>query len=179
LPELKKWHESGIVLSIFSSGSVEAQKLFFKYVGSSADTDSNGDDKQVGEKRKAVDESINGEEKSTKKVKTDIDDKELGTKQTTEDLNPLFVSNFDTVNAGPKKEAESYEKIVKELGKEVGECLFLSDNVDEVFAAEKAGLKALVVDRPGNALISEEDKAATTLITSLDEIDLDVGEEAA
>jgi len=48
----------------------------------------------------------------------------------TEDLNPLFEANFDTVNAGPKMVKESYEKIVKEMGKDVSEVLFLSDNVN-------------------------------------------------
>lgn len=88
VPVLKKWHGDGLELAIFSSGSVEAQKLFFKYIGIGPTGDG------------------------------------------TEDLNPLFNGNFDTVNAGPKKEAASYKKICKELGKEVGGCLFLSDNVE-------------------------------------------------
>jgi enolase-phosphatase E1 len=46
------------------------------------------------------------------------------------DLNPWFSGNFDTVNAGPKGEKESYEKIVKDLDAKGGTALFLSDNVN-------------------------------------------------
>jgi enolase-phosphatase E1 len=74
-----------MTLAIFSSGSVEAQKMFSKYVGNASGT---------------------------------------------EDLNPLFAANFDTINAGPKMVKESYEKIAKEMGKTVGEVLFLSDNIN-------------------------------------------------
>jgi len=50
--------------------------------------------------------------------------------QLTEDLNPLFGANYDTVNAGPKMVASSYELITKEMGLRQGEMLFLSDNVN-------------------------------------------------
>lgn len=91
---LKQWKDGGLRLAIFSSGSVEAQKLFSKYVG-------------VG---KVVKEDGVGGQK-------------------TEDLNSLFEGNYDTVNAGPKMEKQSYELIAKEMGLKVGEILFLSDNV--------------------------------------------------
>jgi len=51
--------------------------------------------------------------------------------------------------------------------------LFLSDNVTEIRAAKIAGMESLIVDRPGNAPLTEEDKNAFTVITSFDEIDLD------
>jgi len=54
---------------------------------------------------------------------------ESGKKQVTEDLNPLFEGYFDTVNAGPKMEASSYHLIAEEMGKNIGQILFLSDNV--------------------------------------------------
>jgi enolase-phosphatase E1 len=75
-----------LTLAIFSSGSVEAQKMFSRYVG------------------------VDGGSKTV-------------------DLNPLFEANFDTINAGPKMVKESYQKIASEMGKSVGEMLFLSDNV--------------------------------------------------
>lgn len=81
-------------MAIFSSGSVEAQKLFSTYVGISEVVGKSGTERQE-----------------------------------TEDLNPLFEGNYDTVNAGPKMEKESYELIAKEMGLKVGEILFLSDNV--------------------------------------------------
>jgi len=179
VPVLKEWHRGGVKLAIFSSGSVEAQRLFFKYVGIGPEPVRDGEEKKVGDET-ATDEAVlkmlqagDGEQVPASKAPNAT---------SIENLNPLFDANFDTVNAGPKKEAESYIKIVKELGKEVDECLFLSDNVDEVFAAEIAGLKALVVDRPGNAPISENDIKASTMIVSLAEIELEseldvVGEE--
>jgi len=85
----------------------------------------------------------------------------------------LFMGNFDTVNAGPKMDAKSYEIIAEELNEKLNHVLFLSDNVKEVRAAQIAGMESLVVDRPGNAKLSEEDKNELTVITSLDEIDLD------
>lgn len=84
-------------MAIFSSGSVEAQKLFSKYVG-------------VEEVVKEGGVLVGG--------------------QKTEDLNPLFEGNYDTINAGPKMEKGSYELIAKKMGLQVGEILFLSDNVN-------------------------------------------------
>lgn len=47
--------------------------------------------------------------------------------------------------------------------------LFLSDNTREVDAALKADMSSLVVDRPGNAALSEEDKKRLTVVTALDQ----------
>jgi len=89
-----------------------------------------------------------------------------------EDIKGLFVANFDTVNAGAKGEVESYVKIVKELGvQRAEEVLFLSDNVTEVRAALKAGLQSLVVDRPGNAPLTKEDRKELSIITSFDQLE--------
>jgi enolase-phosphatase E1 len=49
----------------------------------------------------------------------------------------------------------------------------VTDPVVEVRAAKIAGMESLVVDRPGNVPLTEEDKNAFTVITSFDEIDLD------
>ena len=49
--------------------------------------------------------------------------------QTTRDLKPLFTAHFDPTLAGSKLERASYEKICAELGCEVNEVLFLTDNV--------------------------------------------------
>ncbi|MCB1124054.1 MAG: acireductone synthase [Verrucomicrobiae bacterium] len=54
------------------------------------------------------------------------------------DLTGLLSAYFDTTT-GPKKEAESYRLIASELGIECREIFFLSDNQDELKAAEKAG----------------------------------------
>jgi enolase-phosphatase E1 len=136
-PVLKRWHEEEMKLAIFSSGSVEAQKLFFRYVDPHADLskNDNGQDKEEGRPEAVDGDGKNGE----------VDGPKAGTKYTatesgkksekvqTEDLNPLFSANFDTINAGPKMVAGSYEKIVKELEVTAEECLFLSDNVKGKF----------------------------------------------
>lgn len=91
----------------------------------------------------------------------------------TVDLNSLFGGrNFDTVNAGPKLNETSYERIAEELGKGPTELLFLSDNVHEVRAAIRAGMHAVVVDRPGNAPLSEQDRHELKVIASLDQVEL-------
>ncbi|KAH8821574.1 HAD-like domain-containing protein [Xylogone sp. PMI_703] len=90
------------------------------------------------------------------------------------DLRALITDYFDTVNAGPKTEPASYEKIAsahREIG-EIGRWLFLSDNVKEVDAAKGAGMQSLVVVRDGNAPLSEEDKERHETITGFDQIDI-------
>ena len=54
----------------------------------------------------------------------------------TRDIKPLFSAHYDTVNAGPKLEKESYEKICSELAKDVSKVTFLTDNVKGTFWGE-------------------------------------------
>ncbi|KAF2672072.1 enolase-phosphatase E1, partial [Microthyrium microscopicum] len=89
------------------------------------------------------------------------------------DLTGLFGALFDTMNAGPKGEGDSYVRIAKELGVLERQVLFLSDNVTEVRAAISTGMKSLVVSRPGNAPLSKEDEAEFTIITTLDAVSLE------
>lgn len=96
---IKSWKDQGITLGIYSSGSVEAQKLLFKY-------------------------------------------SEEG------DLTPLLSAHFDT-KVGHKREVESYQNIVKELGLDAGEILFLSDITEELDAAKAAGLQVMQLFRDG------------------------------
>lgn len=53
--------------------------------------------------------------------------------ESTKDIKPLFSAHYDTVNAGPKLEPSSYEKICSELGKDVSKVTFLTDNVKGTF----------------------------------------------
>lgn len=55
------------------------------------------------------------------------------------DLTPLFSGYFDT-ETGPKREADSYRKIAEAIGLPPGDILFLSDIVEELDAAQTAGL---------------------------------------
>lgn len=86
-------------------------------------------------------------------------------------LRPLLADYFDTVNAGPKTEAASYEKIAATRpGVEMRGWLFLSDNPREVSAAKEAGMQAFVVVREGNAPLSEEDRKAHAVVESFDQV---------
>jgi enolase-phosphatase E1 len=86
------------------------------------------------------------------------------------DLRPLLAGYFDTVNAGPKTDAASYEKIAATRGEGIGSWLFLSDNPREVDAAKEAGMQSLVVFREGNAPLSDEAKRDHKVIESFDEV---------
>ncbi|GAB1320579.1 enolase-phosphatase E1 [Madurella fahalii] len=87
------------------------------------------------------------------------------------DLLPGIADFFDTVNAGPKTEASSYEKIAsKHADIPASEWLFLSDNVREVEAAKEAGMQSFVVERPGNAELPEEARKRHRVIRSFDEL---------
>ncbi|MBS0456296.1 MAG: acireductone synthase [Proteobacteria bacterium] len=63
------------------------------------------------------------------------------------DLTPLFSGYFDTT-VGGKREAASYRRIAAELQLPPGEILFLSDVVEELDAAQAAGMRTCLLDRP-------------------------------
>lgn len=96
---LRRWHEAGIALYVYSSGSVAAQKLLFGH-------------------------TVHG------------------------DLAGLFSGHFDTA-VGGKREAASYRAIAEAIGLPAGEILFLSDVVEELAAAQQAGLSVILVVRDG------------------------------
>lgn len=129
---MEKWQSKGISNSIYSSGSVFAQKLLFSYVKDNTSSDAN----------------------------SSLDKK------------ALVHQWWDTLNAGPKMESYSYEKIAKGLDKDVKNVLFFSDNVKEIQAATEAGMQAIVVERPGNSPLKDEDRTVYQVITSLDQVGL-------
>ena len=100
-PAIEAWRKAGIEVRIYSSGSIQAQKLFFGH-------------------------TIHG------------------------DLLPHLSGHYDTTT-GPKREAESYEKIASDMGHPPPAILFLSDVAAELDAARTAGLQTALVTRPGNA----------------------------
>jgi enolase-phosphatase E1 len=89
------------------------------------------------------------------------------------DLTPMIGDYFDTVNAGPKTEASSYEKIMSQhsLSDGPSSWLFLSDNVKEVEAAKAAGMQSFVVQRPGNAPLPADIEKRHKVINDFDELD--------
>ena len=70
------------------------------------------------------------------------------------DLRPQLDGYFDTTT-GPKKEAHSYVAIAEALGVPPGEIIFCSDNVDELRAAEGAGVQLRLAVRPGNPPVED------------------------
>ncbi len=65
------------------------------------------------------------------------------------DLTPLVSGLYDTENAGPKQEPESYRRIAGATGVEPARLLFLSDRRGELDAARAAGWWTVGVRRPG------------------------------
>ncbi|RFU83937.1 acireductone synthase [Streptomyces triticagri] len=122
LPVLRTWHTAGIGLSVYSSGSVAAQRAWFA-------------------------SSPEG------------------------DLLPLVDGLYDTENAGPKQEAESYRRITAALGVPAGRTLFLSDRPGELDAARAAGWRAVGVRRPGEPYY-EQGVGDHPAVATFDEITL-------
>ena len=81
------------------------------------------------------------------------------------DLTRFIDSYFDT-KTGKKGEAESYRRIAAEMSHEPSEIVFISDVVDELDAAEEAGMKTLLSVRPGNPSQTPSDHQ---VINSFDE----------
>ncbi|XP_060681634.1 enolase-phosphatase E1 [Hemiscyllium ocellatum] len=119
-PAIKEWRKEGKKVYIYSSGSVEAQKLLFGY-------------------------SIEG------------------------DLLELFDGHFDT-KIGSKVKAESYREIAKNIGCSTDNILFLTDVTKEARAAEEAGARVILVVRPGNTELTEEEGMSHSIITSFGEL---------
>jgi enolase-phosphatase E1 len=83
------------------------------------------------------------------------------------DLTPFISGYFDT-NIGPKKEAESYQRIVGALASQPSAIVFVSDVTAELEAAASAGLETRLCLRPGNR--PQTGAAGYTVITSFDEL---------
>lgn len=79
------------------------------------------------------------------------------------DLSPLFSGYFDTTS-GPKREAQSYRTIVADIGVAAEDVLFLSDIVEELDAAQQAGLQTCGLAREGGELRGHQTLASLALI---------------
>lgn len=120
---MEQWVTSGHKIYIYSSGSVDAQKLLFAHT-------------------------------------------EHG------DLSAHITSYFDTA-IGAKQESKSYAAIAKEIDFAPEEVLFLTDVVKEAEAAKEAGLNVVLVSRPGNAELTDEQKTAYAVVESFENIPLE------
>ncbi|CAD6991295.1 unnamed protein product [Ceratitis capitata] len=124
LPAFKRWHEAGIPIAIYSSGSVKAQKLLFG-------------------------QTIYG------------------------DLLPYISGHYDTA-VGHKQQKQSYENIAKDLNLPSEDVLFLTDVVKEAEAAREAGMQVVLLARPGNAPLTDDDKIAFTFVENFDNLKINL-----
>ena len=97
---LENWNLLSKKMGIFSSGSVNAQKLLFSH-------------------------SVEG------------------------NLSIYFSNYFDT-NIGSKRDSDTYSLITKQLALPSNRILFLSDVIEELAAADMAGMKTIQITREGN-----------------------------
>ena len=81
------------------------------------------------------------------------------------DITHLFNGYFDTTS-GPKRDAQSYRHITETIGCPAGKILFLSDIVQELDAAQEAGMLTCGLAREGGELEGH------TTVRSFAEIDL-------
>lgn len=83
-----------------------------------------------------------------------------------------FIANYFDQTVGKKTASESYEGIAKTLEVKPAEILYLSDDIDEIKAATKAGCASVLVTREGNAEISEDDKKDRLVVSSFADLPL-------
>jgi enolase-phosphatase E1 len=87
------------------------------------------------------------------------------------DLTPLFSRHFDTVNAGPKREARSYQAIAAALEADPARIVFFSDVPAELDAARDAGWQTVGVARKGEPF-GDADFGTHPTVASFDEVAL-------
>ncbi|KAF2755369.1 2,3-diketo-5-methylthio-1-phosphopentane phosphatase [Pseudovirgaria hyperparasitica] len=133
-------------LAIYSSGSVQAQKLLFAHIDSTSFPPSHSESPSQPQDNKNNNKS--------------------------KDITPYFHPHFyDTQNAGPKTDPASYTRILHSLGTTTSntttttttaaaaaaadKVTFFTDNPAEADAAQAAGLYVIVLVRPGNAVLGE------------------------
>lgn len=90
------------------------------------------------------------------------------------DLTSLISRNFDTVNAGPKREAASYRVIAEELGVAPRQIVFCSDVPAELDAAAAAGWQTVGLARPGEPY-ADADFGPHRTISSFERLDVRPG----
>jgi enolase-phosphatase E1 len=83
------------------------------------------------------------------------------------DLNYLFSGNFDT-QIGNKKESSSYQQISSNIATPAQEILFLSDNSEELKAAQTAGLNVIKLARPTDDISVDPEFVNVSDFTEID-----------
>lgn len=82
-----------------------------------------------------------------------------------------FLSGHFDTNIGHKQEDQSYRNIADALKLQPSQILFLSDIPNEVIAAENAGMRTAILDRPDNpTILKEEIRKRFKIAKNFDEI---------
>ena len=87
------------------------------------------------------------------------------------DLTPLIVDYFDTVKAGSKKEAGSYDAIRDWLRVAASDLVFFTDHPDEVTAATAAGWQVVAFSREGEPWFGA-DFGDAPVVSSFDDVEV-------
>lgn len=67
----------------------------------------------------------------------------------------VHLEDYHDTTTGPKKDSESYARIAEAFELPPSEILFLSDNLDELGAASRAGMQTALAVRPGNPPLTD------------------------
>ncbi|XP_064118932.1 enolase-phosphatase E1-like [Macrobrachium nipponense] len=178
LDALKEWKGEGKDIVIYSSGSVEAQKLLFV-----SDTPASDYIDIIKTSFKTLSNIIATAFHITKSRKLDsrnhLNYKRFSAwRNVTLTLNDTpkgrflrlyFSHHFDT-GVGAKVEAQSYKNILKELKCDLKDVVFLTDLPKEAWAAKEAGMEVVLSVREGTAPLSTEDLATFPQVTSFSQL---------
>lgn len=85
------------------------------------------------------------------------------------DLMPFLSDYFDT-GVGNKREQQSYINILQKLGAQSQDILFLTDITAEGKAAKEAGIQVIILQRPGNSPLTDDELSEYTVVKSFNEI---------
>jgi enolase-phosphatase E1 len=85
---------------------------------------------------------------------------------TSGDLTAWFGGFFDT-RMGPKREADSYRRILAQIGRPAEQVLFLSDVEAELDAAAQAGLATWQIVRPDDGTVSSTRHRTADCLTKI------------
>ncbi|XP_044745633.1 enolase-phosphatase E1-like isoform X2 [Coccinella septempunctata] len=99
-----------------------------------------------------------------------VESQQLLFKNTSEGDLTSHIKKFFDLALGSKTDSETYKKIAKELEVAPVDILFLTDDVKEAEAAKSADVNVVLVEREGNAPISEESRTNFTVVSSFAEV---------
>lgn len=84
-----------------------------------------------------------------------------------------YISGYFDTHVGHKQEPQSYKNIIAQIYIAPENILFLSDIPNEVIAAEEAGMKTIIIDRPNNPTeLTDDIRKRFKIAKTFDEIEV-------